>query len=306
MRRPVFPMSALALPEQRDAQRGQSLVPGPRSLRPEKAVPHEEGSLPCVEELDPVAFNDSYARRCMPVVVRGGAQDWGAIRRWTLPYLRSRLGDLEVPHRRTPREQPEIGVEDVHLGMTSASEVLKRCAEPGSSEEYIPGLNLKDCPSLGDDIAPPAFVDASRLRSVSIFLGRNTRCLGHFHPFAQAVLTQVVGEKDVDLYAPRDLGRVYLRNWYEKGFFQSRVNFHGDHEGQFPRLAEATRWTVRLRPGDQLFIPVHWLHVPTGNGMTASVTHWWRARWQEWGGPGVGARCIAGLGMMSISDLIGL
>lgn len=263
----------------------------------------EVSQIPSVDRLDLSTFSELYLRRCMPVVVRGGAQTWGAMNRWSLPYLRSHVGHVEVPYRRTPLEKAEIGVEDVHLGRTSAAQVLDRCEGPGTSEEYIPGMNLKDVGSLSDDIAAPGFVDRAWLRSVSIFLGRNTRCLGHFHPFAQAVLTQVVGDKDVDLYAPEDLSRVYLRKWYEQGFFQSRVNFHGDHAGEYPRLAQARRWTVRLRPTDQLFIPVHWLHVPTSIGMTASVTHWWRARWQEWGGMGIGARCLAGVAMMALSGM---
>jgi hypothetical protein len=190
-------------------------------------------------------------------------------------------------------EDPELSVEAVHRGFFPVRDLLDRCT--GDDDEiYIPGVSMRDAQPLANDVDTHDFMGSVPVQSVSIFLGQNTRCLGHMHPFGQAVLTQVVGQKEVLLYSPEDMGKLYMRSCLSSGFFQSRVNFHSLHPERFPRLNEATPWRVRLDPGDALFIPVHWLHVPVGFGFTVSVTHWWRAKPTEWGSVSAALRSLVG------------
>jgi hypothetical protein len=239
-------------------------------------------------------FQTTHLDACTPVVVRGAAKSWGAVSRWNPQYLNDAIGDLEVPLRRTPMDAAELSVSAVHQGFFSVRDLLERCSTEEEEEVYIPGIAMKNTPELIDDVDGYGFLAGQPLRAISMFMGRNTRCLGHMHPFAQAVLTQVVGEKDVLLFSPSDLAKLHMHSWASTGFFQSRINFHALQSDRFPQLADATPWRVRLQPGDALFIPVHWLHVPVGIGFSASVTHWWRSQPGQWGGVSAALRSIFG------------
>jgi hypothetical protein len=247
-----------------------------------------------VDFLSVEEFQAAHLDACRPVVVRGAAKSWGAVSRWTPAYLDDAIGDLEVPLRRTPMNDAELSVSAVHQGFFPVRELLEQCRSDDEEEVYIPGIAMKNAPELIDDVERYDFLAGQNLRAISMFMGRNTRCLGHMHPFAQAVLTQVVGEKDVLLFSPSDLARVYMHPWTSTGFFQSRINFHALQAERFPQLADVTPWRVRLQPGDALFIPVHWLHVPVGIGFSASVTHWWRSSPGQWGGLSAALRSIFG------------
>jgi len=247
-----------------------------------------------VDFLSVEEFQAAHLDACTPVVVRGAAKAWGAVSRWTPAYLDDAIGDLEVPLRRTPMNDAELSVSAVHQGFFPVRELLEQCSSDDEEEVYIPGIAMKNAPELIDDVERYGFLAGQNLRAISMFMGRNTRCLGHMHPFAQAVLTQVVGEKDVLLFSPSDLARVYMHPWTSTGFFQSRINFHALQADRFPQLADATPWRVRLQPGDALFIPVHWLHVPVGIGFSASVTHWWRSSPGQWGGLSAALRSVFG------------
>lgn len=245
-------------------------------------MPCEVAKIRTVNQLGAWDFESRFLGACEPVLVPGQASRWPALERWTKAYLREHAGELEVPYRRTPLDEAGVNADRVHRGFSSLSQVLDACEGDSEEETYVPGMALKAVPKLFDDIVRPGFLVNQALRYVSLFLGRNTRCVGRMHPFSQAVLTQVWGHKDVILYSPRDLKNLYMNRAWRPGFFQSRANFHALDPVRYPRVLDAVPRRVRLYPGDSLFIPVHWLHVPVGDAWSMSVTHRWRSKWREW------------------------
>jgi hypothetical protein len=97
------------------------------------------------------------------------------------------------------------------------------------------------------------------------------------------------------MYAPGELKRLSLFPAWSDSFFRSRINFYGDRSG-FPALAKAKGRLFELEPGDALFLPLHWLHVPEGQGWSVSVTHWWRPHWRDWPRTTVTGRILMGIG----------
>lgn len=97
------------------------------------------------------------------------------------------------------------------------------------------------------------------------------------------------------MYPPSELTRLSLFPVWSESFYRSRVNFYGDRS-DFPSLAEARGELVELHPGDALFLPLHWLHVPEGRGWNVSVTHWWRPHRRDWRMSGAAVRALAGVG----------
>lgn len=238
------------------------------------------------DAITPGGFVSTYVRQGQPVVIKGLVDDWKAVRQWTPGYLAeftAAMGDIGVPYRSTPDAMPRMGLERIHQGTTSLLGILRECeASPEQGREiYVPGLDLPPRMPLTDDIGLPALISDRKIYSTSVFLGRNTRCIGHYHAKSQALLCQVQGIKRVWMYPPAELGRLYPFPAWSPGFFRSQVNFYGDRS-QFPRVEKARGELFELHPGDALFIPMHWLHVPEGLGWTVTVTHWWRPGLSEW------------------------
>lgn len=273
----------------RSARRPTTSHGGNAVLAPEPAIP-EPGS---------VAFTRDYVRVNRPVAFAALVKGWPAVRRWTPAYLAdvtARLGDIEVPFRSTPEHMARMDLSRIQQGRMSLGALLEACADDPSGEElYVPGLALPEGVGPGLDIEKPSLLAPFQTFGTTVFLGRNTKCIGHFHPKAHALLCQVQGIKKVWMFPPSELGRLNLFPAWSQGFFQSEVNFYGDL-APFPQVARAKGQMYELHPGDALFIPMHWLHVPEGAGWTTAVTYWWRPGLGEWLRSAGSLRALVGVG----------
>jgi len=246
------------------------------------------------------AFLARYVRTGTPVHIKGLVRDWPAVDLWTPDFLLRQteaMGDIQVSYRSTPSEMSRVDLNKIQQGIMSLSSILKECVRSPTDgpEIYVPGLDLPPGALLNRDLAQPALLAAREIYATTVFLGRNTKCIGHFHPKSQALLCQVHGVKRVWMYPPAELRRLNLFPVWTDGFFRSQVNFYGDLSA-FPGVAKARGHLFELQPGDALFIPLHWLHVPEGEGWSVSVTHWWRPTFREWTWGLASARALFGIG----------
>lgn len=251
-----------------------------------------------LDALDAETFRRDYVRRCRPVVLTGVATQWPAVQAWTLPYLKQHAGHVRVTVRRTDQSHAELNEDSMNLGYQNLDRMLDECARHPDLETYTPGIALEPLEALMNDVRRPAVLEGQDLTSAVLFLGQNGRGFGHMHPRSQAFLCNVTGTKTFDLYAPWDLHNVHMRSPIEHGFWRSRINFHNLDPERFPRLARATKHTVVLHPGDALFIPVHWLHVPTSHDFSAAVTFWWQASLRDTASLPAVARSAVGIASM--------
>lgn len=231
-------------------------------------------------------FDRCYVQPGRPVLIRGLVSDWPATGACNPTYLADyteAAGDVEVIYRSTPEDAAGPDQQSFAQGERSLLELLRECeASPDDGPElYIPGLDLPAEGTLAADLRLPGLVPADKVHGSSIFFGRNTRCVAHYHPQAQALLCQVQGVKRVWMYPPRLTGRQRLFPPWSTRFFASRIDFYAEG-GRRLETAAAPVQLFELHPGDALFIPLHWLHVPSGQGWSVSVTHFWPARPMEW------------------------
>lgn len=254
---------------------------------------------PPVSAPSPAEFSERYVRANRPVALSGLVSDWPAVSRWSpqlLADVTSRLGDIQVPYRSTPKHLERMDLARIQQGRMSLGALLAECArDPDGDELYVPGLDLPDGAGPSRDIETPAMLAPFRTFGTTVFLGRNTKCIGHFHPRSHALLCQVQGIKRVWMFPPSELRRLHLFPAWSQSFFQSEVNFYGDL-APFSQLARAKGQMFELHPGDALFIPLHWLHVPEGDGWTAAVTFWWRPGPGEWLRSAGTPRALVGVG----------
>ena len=245
-------------------------------------------------------FLNRYVGTGTPVLMKGLVKDWSAVAHWTPAYLAdltAAMGDILVPYRSTPADMPQMDLQRIQQGMISLLEILHECdVSPDEGREiYVPGLDLPPGTPLGRYVSLPALLLGLKVYATTVFLGRNTKCIGHFHARTHALLCQVQGIKRVWMYPPAELKRLSLCPIWSDGFFRSQVNFYGDRGG-FPLTSKAKGQLFELHPGDALFIPLHWLHVPEGKGWSVSVTHWWRPALREWTLSATTIRALLGIG----------
>jgi len=231
----------------------------------------ERRTAPALEDL----------RSRQPVLFRGAVANWPAVGRWTPEYLAQVVG-----HRRVPIEFYPTG--SYYESWLSFETTVARYFELiGQSREteryYMADFGIDDrLPELSHEIAMPACLDRNRLTFTAMFFGRNTISNVHYHVKEQALLCQVLGSKEVTLYAPQDFANLYFRRWHDHRFNFSRVRFDRIDTAEFPKVARARGVTCCLEPGDALFIPLYWGHLVKGQDWNGSVTFFWRPRLSEW------------------------
>ncbi|KIG14007.1 hypothetical protein DB30_07344 [Enhygromyxa salina] len=246
-----------------------------------------------------------YLEASQPVRIPGVAAGWPALQRWSPEHLLGlalRSPSANVPVRRTPRDRLELDIKDVHAGhMELARFMTEVLLTPDEDELYMAGVTVSGFAPFAAEFERPSVLAGFPCVGPSLFAGRNTRCLGHYHARTQAVLVQVQGRKQVLLYSPDQCSELGLISAHQQGFTRSRINFHADPTldealvRRFPGLRRARVLAVWLEPGDALFIPLHWLHVPWGPDWSVSLTWWWRAALQHWSLPKLGARTAVGV-----------
>ena len=260
------------------------------------AVLHPEPAIPTPGSVE---FTRDYVRANRPAAFSGLVKEWPAVQRWTPAYLAdlaAGFGDIQVPYRSTPAHMKRMDLRRLQPGRMSLAALLQACAEDPLGEElYVPGVALPEDFGPGRDVETPSLLASFETFGTTIFLGRNTKCIGHFHPKAHALLCQVQGTKRVWMFPPSELGHLHLFPVLSRGFFQSEANFYGDLS-PFPGVVRANGQMYELHPGDALFIPRQWLHVPEGAAWTAAVTYWWRPGLMEWLTSAGSLRALVGVG----------
>ncbi|WDE09245.1 cupin-like domain-containing protein [Thalassomonas viridans] len=242
---------------------------------------------------------DRYINSCQPVLIRGLNLDAKALKRWTPEYFHQMIkneGDVISPRRHTPVGTENISYKDITMAPQPISEIVADCIDPEDKarEIYVPGMRMTRLHYLEQDAPQSPLLQAINPDYGELFMGRNTQCVGHFHPELQALLCQMQGQKHVRLYPPSEFGKLQGFSIFSKHFSRCKINFYQHNRQDFPntrgmdvqRYPEAAKARYRdlvLNPGDALFIPVHWTHVTQGKDWNVSMAYFWKARWREWG-----------------------
>lgn len=244
-------------------------------LRPERALRHKyEQLLGDFSKLDALSgpelperrdisgeeFFDRFYLRNQPVVLRGIAADSGLLD-WDLPALRERFGTVQVQTGR--RTEP---IWDVFLrGKTSTmplADYVDLVLEAGETNEFYLTANEnflahdEDRQVLADVAFGDALLDPERrYQGTSLWLGPAGTISPLHRDRVNVLNVQTVGSKRITLIDACQLPRVYN----EQSYF-SMVDVERPDINRFPDFSAVTVRSAVLRPGDAVFIPIHWWH----------------------------------------------
>ncbi|CAN5512678.1 hypothetical protein BH11MYX1_BH11MYX1_12560 [soil metagenome] len=249
-----------------------------------------------VENPSRALFEEKYVSTGTPVIVRGVASNWKAFSRWSTDYFRSPdTGKTVIPvETYTGGDFYKFGRGDGHRRVQHMElrKLIELLQTQITEKYYAWSVLLDKLPTLMGDVERPTLFSAEDYLSAHVFIGSDSITPAHYHPFIQAFLCQVIGNKEVTLYRPEDTKYLYPLPFFSTNFNWSKVNFSRPDEARFPKLASARPIKVVLEKGEMLFIPIHWWHLVEGPGFTTSVTFYWKAHLQHWHLPTPGLRGV--------------
>ena len=264
-------------------------------------------SFPPLEERSNVtreALRGEIVPAYRPVVLRGFAADWPAVRAGlegpeaVAAYLKGFDAGATVEAFVGP---PEI---DGRFFYGDAERALNFERRPGGISAI-----LDDLLALGQEARPPSvyvgstltsgvlpgFAEANRhdLLAVPveprIWFGNAATAQTHYD-MADNIAVVVAGRRRFTLFPPEQTANLYVGplDFTLAGQPISMVRLEAPDHDRYPRFAEAVKHglSAELGPGDALYIPTAWWHhVRSLDGLNVLVNYWWRDLPPEAGSP---------------------
>jgi len=186
------------------------------------------------ESLSPTEFEERYLATHRPVILRGGAAHWPAVKKWTPSYLKAAESGSSFPVK-SKSDYSDSGSKRLDeasevRGMTEVVDMMERDDAPDMS--YVRQADIKRLRLLGD-IGELTYAK-QRIRREHGKLGmgpRGTVAQLHWDP-AHNLFVQVRGEKKWVLIAPAESHLTYPNR-----FGLSAIAQHSAFKDMYPALA---------------------------------------------------------------------
>jgi hypothetical protein len=234
---------------------------------------------------DVATFKDRFQRLGQPVVLRGLAGDWPAVRRWDLDLFEARLGAapvLTVDGRNRGTQNEESGLAEVRTTTMPLARQLASVRAGGPDYLCFDGdlfdadhglLDDLDVQALRPFLGPLTFARHPPLR---LFIGGAGTSTQWHADALQTTFVQVDGRKEWFFCPPTHTacldGRVpMLRQQYA----HSMVDFRDPDLRAHPLYSATPVSRAVLCPGDVLYVPPFWWHCVRNPEPSIGVSVWW-------------------------------
>ncbi|HEX8216678.1 MAG TPA: cupin-like domain-containing protein [Allosphingosinicella sp.] len=234
----------------------------------------EVGSIPAA------AFIERFVERSRPVVLRGIASGWTAVRHWTFPALRAGFGNQRMRVRGSDQaldvffgsaDEREMSFAD-YLDAILADATVKRRPYLGNFLLNHPEMDPVVLRLL-DDLAFPDFFATLPERQLRIWVaGAGQQSTIHNDNY-ENLNAQIIGRKSFRLFAPGEHDKLYAERVNE-GLWSSPIEIGAPQLDRYPRFAEARALHCTLAPGDMLYIPRFWWHQATADTASININAW--------------------------------
>jgi lysine-specific demethylase 8 len=252
------------------------------------SVPIERVENPAVETL----LRD-FVRPGRPVILRGVADRWPAMSRWSPEHLRSRFPDLKVPVEVAELDptstDPQTRLEGTTPVKMTLAEYIDTALGPTPPDKtyYLAQFPLLErAPELKGDIdSLDAYMDISsvypeRLKAklrlpAGLWLGPAGSLSTLHFDVAQNYLVQITGRKRLVLFPPDQSNLLHYPHFGARMLHFSPVDVEKPDLQRFPRFERATPLECTLEPGEILHIPSGWWHFVRSLEPALSLNFWW-------------------------------
>jgi lysine-specific demethylase 8 len=210
-----------------------------------------------------------HRREQRPLLMKGAAAEWAAVKRWSPAYLAQVVGDIQVT--------PSVGLPDTEVPYNHRADDFRK---PMTVHDFVELMGTGDRCYIGQhpiDSLPGlerdfdfASLTPPDIREVVLWMGTSTRSGMHYDN-VDNFFAQVHGTKLAILAAPEEAFNLHL---FPDSHSKSQVAPEHPDLKAHPRFARAKLMQATLEPGDVLFLPRAWWHYFASPQSSISLACW--------------------------------
>ncbi len=213
-----------------------------------------------VDDISREEFYEKYLKPRKPVVIRNMARKWPAYHKWTLDYMKSVVGNIEVPLYDSSKADPEAPINAATTKMPFGEYIDLISKEPTDLRIFLFDP-MKHAPKLLEDYIFPKDLMGGFLDKYPnmFFGGKGSETFLHYDiDMAHIFHTHFNGRKRILLFDYRWKERLYKMPFATYALEDYKIS-DPDFE-KFPALDGVRGIECYLEHGDTLFMPTGWWH----------------------------------------------
>ncbi len=221
--------------------------------------------IPRIKTITKKEFISNYFRPQKPVVIENSVEDWPAIEKWNLDYMKTIAGDITVPLYDDRPVDYKDGFNEPHATMKMAEyiDLLKR--EPTKYRIFLWNL-LKEIPQLQKDFSFPDFgLRLMKGLPMLFFGGQDSHTFMHYDiDLANIFHFHFEGKKQCILFDQKQSKSLYKIP--HSLITREDIDFSKPDLDKWPGLKNANGWVCELNHGEVLYMPEgywHYMHYLT-------------------------------------------
>ena len=216
-------------------------------------------AVPRVSSITKEDFMEEYFRPQKPLVIEHGVDDWPAIQKWSLDYIKQVAGDKTVPLFDDRPVNHEDGFNEPHAQMKMADYVDLLKSEPTKYRIFLWNV-LKEVPQLQKDFSFPDFgLKLKKSLPMLFFGGRDASTFMHYDiDMANIFHIHFDGKKECILFPQSETQHLYKVPY--SLIAHEQINFENPNYKEWPALKLANGFITELNHGDVLYMPEGYWH----------------------------------------------
>ena len=217
-----------------------------------------------VEELNSIdseAFKKRYFNKRQPVVVRGAAKEWEALKKWDWDFFLNLKKDEDI-FLLSGKYVQEENIYKKETFKTFIQKLKDSELNNKKTEDHLPALDIFNFfPYLKDYTDFSVFTKHTTKENDELaWLGPAGTISGFHSDTANNMFAQIKGEKMFIIASPKFNKKMYKSKKYMNGGVASEIDINNVDIEKFPKFKDVQFKSVILEPGDILFVPKNWWH----------------------------------------------
>jgi len=246
-----------------------------------------------IEFINEEKFYNEYVYKATPVIIKNGIKQWPAANKWSIDYLKEKIGQITVGYKHCPSNRhPDFNqVDKIQIKQGSFSEYAEQLLSLSEKErsqfflsgdemyfQFLEKINEALLP-IRDDFSIPDLFPIEQLYKIGLWItAKGVHSWLHYdRSGAYNLNAQITGKKKVYLFKPEEATKLSMfLNSRAEIFNFSQIDITNPDFNKFPLCKEAEYIEGELDAGDLLFIPGYWLHAFDHLGdININVNFWW-------------------------------
>ncbi|TGV03919.1 cupin-like domain-containing protein [Flavivirga rizhaonensis] len=226
-----------------------------------------------ITSIDAVSFKKEYFKKKKPVIIKGIAKEWEAVKRWDLDFFLRLKDDKDIYLLSDNFIQ-----DDNRYRKASFKEYIMQLKEAESNnkdfKDYLTTLDIfKYYPELKNDINFPFFGKHTKVNDITAWIGPSGTISGFHADTANNLYAQIRGKKMFIISSTKFNKTMYPSSKHIYGAVASEVDINNFDEDKFPKFLNNDFKSVILEPGDILFVPQNWWHYVQALDSSISISN---------------------------------